>query len=428
MLEFQTIKWPIQANPDQVSWRIWRSAIRKTFEIYGKVAPGMIRAKWKQDLPRDYKWYHDHISDCLLRQTANNKWKMFRASIQRGRRATFPIYHCIQTELSSLPNHAKPASIIVCSAHRVKFTGSGLPATMTPNNQISSLEDYVNALPEKEKWPFQNISGRDNLNHIVNAIQSGNCALVSDGSFAQNNQQAAAAWVIGNEAFHRQLSGKVVCTGSKDHHSAYRGELAGIYGGLRMLEAICSTNKIQNGRIILGCDGRGALEKIQHRTSTLSAKHFDYITSIKSILSSLPIKVTFVHVTGHADKKIPLHQLSPLERMNVQVDTLAKEHNERLRQDDELEALDLNREAGPVRISCGQQLTKIKSKFRNKLYETITAIPTETYWLEKLKIDSNQRKNIEWTQMGLAFEEIPIERQKELVKWNSDFCGTSKWT
>ena len=193
-----------------------------------------------------------------------------------------------------------------------------------------------------------------------------------------------------------------------------------------MLEAICSINKIQNGRIILGCDGRGALEKIQHRTSTLSAKHFDYITSIKSILSSLPIKVTFVHVTGHADKKIPLHQLSPLERMNVQVDTLAKEHNERLRQDDELEALDLNREAGPVRISCGQQLTKIKSKFRNKLYETITAIPTETYWLEKLKIDSNQRKNIEWTQMGLAFEEIPIERQKELVKWNSDFCGTSK--
>ena len=37
----------------------------------------------------------------------------------------------------------------------------------------------------------------ENLEHVANAISSGNCALVSDGFFSKSPHQAAAAWVIG---------------------------------------------------------------------------------------------------------------------------------------------------------------------------------------------------------------------------------------
>ena len=94
------------------------------------------------------------------------------------------------------------------------------------------------------KWPLENIEGMDNINHITSAITNGNCASVSDGPFFSEPHQAASAWVLGNEATHRQMKGKVQCAGDKETHSAYRGELAGIFGGLQCIKAICKLKNI----------------------------------------------------------------------------------------------------------------------------------------------------------------------------------------
>ena len=185
--------WPTQSKPDNDTWKIWRSALRKTFEVNRQVAIGQIRRKWAANPSREFLWYHDHISNCLLKSSPNNKWKMFRSSTQRGRRALNPVFHYIGTELSSLPNHARPASIITCSVNRVKFTGSGDSASISPTTNYSTLEEYVDSLPPLHRWPFSHITGAQNLNHITQAIESGNCALVSDGSYEKDNQQVAAA-------------------------------------------------------------------------------------------------------------------------------------------------------------------------------------------------------------------------------------------
>ena len=188
---------------------------------------------------------------------------------------------------------------------------------------------------------MSDIAGIENLDHIIQSIISGNCALVSDGSFHRESHQASAAWVMGNEALHRQITGKIVCAGRKSSHSAYRAELAGIFGGLMLVKALCKVNNIQNGRLILACDGLGAVKKIQHHNVTLSAKHYDYVSSIRAIIKELPIQISIKHVEGHTDKHTPVHELGTIERMNVLADSLAREKNEISQNDQDLDNLNL---------------------------------------------------------------------------------------
>ena len=93
--------------------------------------------------------------------------------------------------------------------------------------------------------------------------------------------------------------------------------------------------------IILACDGLGALNKVQHQHISLSSLHFDFVSSIKSLISELPINIGFHHVKGHADDNTPFHQLSTIEKMNVTADRLAKEYNEIMRNNCDLEHLAL---------------------------------------------------------------------------------------
>lgn len=225
---------------------------------------------------------------------------------------------------------------------------------------------------------------------------------------------------------HRQLGGKIVCSGKKSQHSAYRAELAGIFGGLMMLRAICKKENLRVGKILLVCDCLGAIKKIQHKHTSLSALHFDYISSIQSIIEELPLQIEFLHVNGHADELAPLHELSILERMNVTADHMANEKNESLNNNHNLEELNLYNELGPVRVSIDQQFTKISSNLRSNLYKEITKSQTEDYWVKKLKIDQEGKTLVDWDQMDKSFSSISIERQKEVVKWNSEFCGTGK--
>ena len=180
---------------------------------------------------------------------------MYRETVQRGRRARHPTFHCTTTELASLPSYARPATIILCNNNRVKFTGSGEAPSIQRPPTTETFDEYSLSLPNDLNWIFDNISGMENALHMKQAIESGNCAIVSDGSYSQTSQQASAAWTIGNKALHRQIEGKVACSGRKMTHSAYRGELAGIYGGLMFLKVFCQTQNISNGSVLLCCDG-----------------------------------------------------------------------------------------------------------------------------------------------------------------------------
>lgn len=421
-----TMQWPIQSRPDDSVWKLWRSALRKTFECNGQIAPGFVRTQWENNPPRIFKWYYDHLSECLLHLQTNQRWKVYRKSIQRGRQAKHPIFHQQHTELNTLPNHAKPASIIQRNQTQVKFTGTGDNPPPETNNHPATLEDYISSLKPNKQWPFRHIHNAENINHIATSITNGNCLLISDGSFFKESSQSAAAWIMGNEALHRQMKGQVLCAGDKSIHSAYRGELAGIFGGLQCVKAICKIKSIRRGRLTLGCDGLVALKRTMADTTLLSDTNFDYISAIRATIKSLPITIDFLHVKGHVDEITAFQNLTLPERMNVEADSLAKTMNSTTFSSAELSSLDIDGEIGPIIVRIDQRRVKITSNLRNHLYNTLTSSLTQQYWIDKMKIDQELKDSIDWKSMGESFTAISMEKQKEVVKWNSDCCGTAK--
>ena len=137
--------------------------------------------------------------------------------------------------------------------------------------------------------------------------------MISDGSFTPTPPQAASAWYVGNEALHCLVSGTSPCTGDNLIHSAYRGELADIYGGLIFIKCLCEYANLEDGRLMIGCDNLGVISKLTSPVHSLSASHFDYISSITHLLQDIPLQCNLIHVKGHLDKTMSYDHLSVVE-------------------------------------------------------------------------------------------------------------------
>ena len=80
---------------------------------------------------------------------------------------------------------------------------------------------------------------------------------ISDGSF--KDEYGTACWVIEGETSQGRIFGPCTTPGNVKDQSAYRSELAGLYGIVTMLEAICKYHAVTAGKAEISCDGIQAL-------------------------------------------------------------------------------------------------------------------------------------------------------------------------
>ena len=420
-----TLHWPQQSSPDALSWKLWRSALRKTFETQGTISQCLRNSQWTSSPPRVFNWKYDTHSHSLFQRLPNGQWQLYRISIRRGRQPTTRNFHRTPTILRHIPPRSLPAPVIHTAPHRVRLGQTGSMVTPPPPLPRTTFESFVQHAFPSLHWILHHINGLENIDHIEHAIHNGNCAMISDGSYYASQSKAACAWVIGNEALHRTLTGAAPSVGPASCQSAYRGELAGLYGGLFTLKALCDYKNITSGRIIIGCDGLGAIKKIQAKPS-LSTKHFDYLSAIHHLLADLSVRCQFIHVQGHQDDYLDLHQLSIVERMNIQADLLAKQAIENERNCGNPSELRLYKEYGPVLLPTTQSSYKFTSNFAKEMYKELTKTPTRSYWINKLNIPASATKYVAWESLGTAFSSLPTLRKIETVKWNTEFCATAK--
>ena len=260
---------------------------------------------------------------------------------------------------------------------------------------------------------------------MIRSIRLGNCAIVSDGSFFPSTKQSAAAFSIGNEATHRRIVGRCHVIGPPDSHSAYRAELAGIHCGLCFLYAICNSHNVKRGRIILGCDNKGALVRITKGNIKPQDQHFDYLSAITNIISELPLRIDCIHVEGHKDRVLSSDQLSLLECMNIQADTHAK-----IKAQTEPTATheygSIFKEWSPVyyQDELGNKL-RLHSTLDKSLYQLLTRRSSRLYWHNKMTIPPEVRSQVNWPSLSKAFRSINPTQRKEVIKWNTGFLGTN---
>ena len=184
----------------------------------------------------------------------------------------------------------------------------------------------VLSLRKGEPWALHNMKTTECVDGIVKDIANGRAVGVSDGSF--KDEAGTAAWILENEAGTQRIMGNVVVPGYRLDQSAYRSEIAGLYAMVLVVEMIKEVWGLTKGGILLGCDGKDALNQainIEQTMTVCQQQQFDLLSGIQGyVRASLIIYLPF-HIKGHQDGKKKLEDLTRLELLNVEVDLYAKE-------------------------------------------------------------------------------------------------------
>jgi len=148
-------------------------------------------------------------------------------------------------------------TIVLIEAYpsHVIFLGTR-PMVKVSASRRMDFQSFIAKMPEAE-WAFQELHSTSNGKDIAQALSSGTCMAVSDGSY--KDLFSTAAWILTNLA-SAQLLGITTVPGSPGDHDSYRSKLAGIYSTIQMVNHVCQYYQVTTGSILFGCDGLSALQ------------------------------------------------------------------------------------------------------------------------------------------------------------------------
>ena len=411
--------WPVQPSPPLRDWRLWQAALSVCF-----LARGLrLQVPLGDWLGNDFQWeWFYSPSENRLYQRTSSGWIFW---IQRStvRRTPQPLF--IRQQLLS----ARPGR---CYRARTEPWGNFtrlLSASTTYSNSRpppSAVSDkpllqVIRALPSSQQWSLQRcLSSHEYGQDIVHAIENGTAIAVSDGSF--KDSFGTAAWTIRGDSDDQFLTGVNVVPGVATDQSAFRSELAGLYGIIMAITTICTSRNILHGCVTVACDGEAALEYIfDWGTKFLksSTPHLDLIAAGRKLIQQSPLQWKFRHVKGHQDDFV-----GPLDRwatLNVEMDMLAKAHWAR--------SVTLGRSSSSIHCepwSVWYQQVKLVSPIRDTIYEIIHGPPLDAYWLSRKRFLLASLPFYDWEALEDATRPLPLTRRLWLTKHLSGWCSVGR--
>jgi hypothetical protein len=167
------------------------------------------------------------------------------------------------------------------------------------------------------------LEASDNIDQLLRDFGTGQTVAVSDGSYYQEINGAAAAWVIESNCQTQWIRGSMLTPGPMRDFSAYRSELTGLLAISITLKLFSLCTQAPQHSII-GCDGKAALQVLQTSREDLSinTSHADISSIIVDTWSSMTTNPFPVHIRGHQDTRQE-QPLTRLEVLNVMMDKLA---------------------------------------------------------------------------------------------------------
>jgi hypothetical protein len=147
---------------------------------------------------------------------------------------------------------------------------------------------------------------------------------VSDGSYFPEEKKAAAAWIIESACGTQWIMGSLLIPGSEASYSSYRSELTGLVA-ISLTMKILAGGCAQPKHVIIGCDGKSALNSLSLTKDDLTANtsNYDLLSILVDIWDLCTMKPYPVHVKGHQDDDQEA-ALTRMEKLNVLVDQLAR--------------------------------------------------------------------------------------------------------
>jgi len=294
-----------------------------------------------------------------------------------------------------------------------------------------SLETLIGALGarEGEQWALRNIKTTICIDEIIKDIANGMAVGVSDGSF--KDEGGTAAWIIENEAGTQRIMGTVEVPGYGSDQSAYRSELVGIYAMIVIVEKIKEMWTLTGGCILIGCDGKVALDQalnIKDNMTSYQQQQFDMISGIQGYIQVSTIEYLPFHIKGHQDSKKKMEDLSRLELLNVEVDWMVKDYRAEKYDNDIVKQRRYYKYVMPMRMwKISFMGTRVINKVVPFLRESIEGGKAAEYWVtNKHRFTKESFFLVDWETNKKAMGSVNLSRRHWVTKFKSGFCGTGR--
>jgi hypothetical protein len=203
------------------------------------------------------------------------------------------------------------------------------PLSTGPRQQKpTSFQEFIrlNVHPDAA-WAVKGLTvgNEDDGRAVATSISNGSCLAISDGSF--KDQHGTASWTVQGDDSFGALGSSLISPGNPEDQSAYRSELAGLFGIATIVDLLCQYHDITGGTVTIGCDG---LQALLHATSSVDftstrMAQFDLVGATRTMLRRSPVSWKAEHVLGHQDDDVHA-TLDRNAMMNVTMDGEAKFH------------------------------------------------------------------------------------------------------
>lgn len=210
--------------------------------------------------------------------------------------------------------------------------------------------------------------------------------------------------------------------------------MSGLYGLVLLVKTICQLHNVQHGMVKVACDNSSAIRVFEpDYIPNTKYSNFDLTSATFSILKECPIIWVGVHVEGHQDKGTPLHSLSRLARLNVQMDSLAKSYWQHLVTSSPGDAMPLPT-SHPIygeewQLWAGD--TKISDPNSDNLYAIIQDPVTHQWWVRHNHTTATAQALTDWDATEAMMKALPLPRRRWVTKNASENCGVGttmvKW-
>jgi hypothetical protein len=160
----------------------------------------------------------------------------------------------------------------------------------------------LDSLPLASKWAMQKYALPTDLAPLLDSTRDGSARAVSGGSFKDKFGTAAFMIIDGRDT---SVIGPNLGPGHPSNQGAYRSELAGLFGIILVVNALCIWANISGGAIEIGCDGFSTLNKAFDTWPLEPAgPHFDMLSALRAMIVESPLLWTTRHIEGHQDDDV----------------------------------------------------------------------------------------------------------------------------
>jgi hypothetical protein len=285
----------------------------------------------------------------------------------------------------------------------------------------TTLEESLHNLLSAAQWSVRNFKSSDNGELIAKTITEGISKAVYDGSYKEG--KGSTAWVLEGASMTGRIIGSNLPRGISLGQNSYRSELAGLYGMLIMLSALCSVHQLKSGKITNACGNISALNNSleESRSQKNSDAEHDLIYAIKNRLASIPISYQIHHVKGHQDEVQPKADLDRWSLLIIEMGSLAK-----FLVDGWVENLG-NQQIDREPWAIWSNAVKLKNDIDSKLYEILHYKAIEEYLIKKKKFTEQGVSSIYWGAIEKAMKAVPLARRTFITKHATGMFGVGKF-